>query len=82
MLDAGCKATQGMWYLLAAENNGPCPRVGHASMVLKHRYQNGGDEDETQDTKRGKQNRLILVGGATPAGPFNDVYLLTLRKFI
>jgi len=77
MLDAGCQASPGMWYLLAAAGDGPCPRVGHACLTstLIH---NENTEDEAQPTSQQKQQGLVIVGGATPAGPFGDFYILAL----
>ena len=80
MLDAGCQASPGMWYLLAAAGDGPCPRVGHACCLTSYSIQHENTEDEAQPTSQQKQQGLVIVGGATPAGPFGDFYILELCK--
>ena len=82
MLDAGCQASPGMWYLLAVSGDGPSPRVGHASCLASPCIQNENVEDEERPTSCEKQQGLIIVGGATPAGPFSDVYFLELCKYL
>ena len=84
MLDAGCQALPGMWYLLAAEGEGPCPRVGHACCVVATtQCQHEKDKDGTAGAEGNSQNKqqdIIILGGATPDGPFNDMYFLELCK--
>lgn len=81
MLDAGCRASPGMWYLLAVSGDGPSPRVGHACCLGTPCSKSENVEDEEQPTSWEKQYGLIIVGGATPAGPFSDVYILEICKY-
>lgn len=81
MLDAGSRASQGIWYLLSAENEGPCPRVGHASLVVNHRFKDVAQGSVAAGAaSQENQGSMVIVAGATPSGPFNDVYFLEISK--
>ena len=64
ILDAGQTPRPGVWYALSpeGESEAPCARVGTCASFLPG--ENGG--------------RVVLTCGATPEGPFSDMYQLTL----
>lgn len=64
ILDAGQAPRPGVWYALSpeGESEAPCARVGACASFLPG--ENGG--------------RVVLTCGATPEGPFSDMYQLTL----
>ena len=64
ILDAGQTPRPAVWYALSpeGESDAPCARVGACASFLPG--ENGG--------------RVVLTCGATPEGPFSDMYQLTL----
>ena len=80
MLDAGCQAVLGMWYLLAVEGDGPSARVGHANVSCQCPVSDSCEKGDGASADTVISN-LLIVGGATPSGPFNDVYNLELCTF-
>ena len=65
ILDAGQTPRPAVWYALSpeGESEAPCARVGACASFLPG--ENGG--------------RVVLTCGATPEGPFSDMYQLTLN---
>ena len=80
ILDFGSRASPGMWYLLATSGDGPCARVGHACCRATTSVDSENCEGNVQRMPQDKRNNLAIVAGATPAGPFSDVYFLELCK--
>ena len=77
-LDFDCIASPGVWYLMSTEGEGPSARVGHASLVCRCPLQ---QEQAGLDASSAIATRVVVVAGATPSGPFNDVYYLELCKY-
>lgn len=61
-----------LWYVLSPSGEGPSVRVGHTCTYL-----GGKSEDAHQSDKKLKGN-VLIVGGANPDGPFDEVYTLEL----
>ena len=78
-LDFDCIASPGVWYLMSTDGEGPSARVGHASLVCHcpPQQEQAGLVDSTSATT----TRVVVVAGATPSGPFNDVYYLELCEY-
>ncbi len=81
-LEPGDKAASGLWYLISPDGDGPCPRVGHACLVLgksiEDRPAAAGNRELKEPSPNGET--VVIVAGATPCGPFQDVYTLELCK--
>ena len=76
ILEPGQRPSKGVWYAVAPEggraasgsqDSGPCPRVGAGANFLQAGEVAG---------------RVLLSAGATPEGPYSDLYQLLLQKGI
>lgn len=68
ILDAGIRPKKNLWYAVAPEGSkGPTPRVGASANFIKVGKDVG---------------KVLLSAGATPDGPYEDVYQLSFRKGI
>ncbi|XP_002741551.1 uncharacterized protein LOC100373945 [Saccoglossus kowalevskii] len=67
ILEPGDTPTAGMWYVLSPKGEPPSMRVGHTITFIP------GKDD--------KQGKMLLVGGANPSGPFNDLHILNLEFY-
>ena len=76
ILEAGEPAKPNIWYALSPDGHGPCQRVGHACVVFPRESPEKSEVDGNKDLG----DTLIIIGGATPSGPFKDVYLLEMGK--
>ena len=75
ILDPGQIPSRGIWYALSPEGSqnecgdpcaaSPCPRVGAGANFL-------------QDGKN--RGTIFVSAGATPEGPYSDLYQLTLTR--
>lgn len=75
-LEPGDKAAAGMWYIISPEGVSPCERVGHACLTLNRSTEKKG-EGEPEQLELANET-VVVVAGATPSGPFEDVYYLKL----
>ncbi len=86
-LEPGDKASTGLWYLISPDGENPCPRVGHACLVQATK-KTKNEDDGPNTSNNGERHdgasflleNVVIVAGATPSGPFNDVYHLRLRR--
>ena len=79
-LEPGDKAAAGMWYIISPEGVSPCERVGHACLTLNRSTEKKG-EGEPEQLELANET-VVVVAGATPSGPFEDVYYLKLCEFV
>ena len=59
-----------LWYVLSPGGEGPSVRVGHTCT-----YQGWKSEGTQSENPEG---RVLIIGGANPDGPFDEVYILDL----
>lgn len=72
ILDAGIRPKKNLWYAVAPEGSeGPTPRVGASANFVKVGKDVGKDV-----------GKVLLSAGATPDGPYEDLYQLSFRKGI
>ena len=77
-LDFDCIASPGVWYLMSTDGEGPSARVGHASLVCRCPQQ---EQAGLVDASSPTTTRVAVVAGATPSGPFKDIYYLELCEY-
>lgn len=68
ILEPGQSPSRGIWYAIAPEGGqpvGPSPRVGANANFIQIGERVG---------------KVLLSAGATPEGPYSDLYQLTLKK--
>lgn len=61
-----------LWYVISPEGEAPSVRVGHTCTFLT-----GVQGSEESPSKCG---RVVVIGGANPDGPFDDVFVLDLGQ--
>jgi hypothetical protein len=59
-----------LWYVLSPSDEGPSVRVGHTCSYF-------GGKNDPNSRKKPKGN-VLIIGGANPDGPFDEVYVLEL----
>lgn len=62
-----------LWYVLSPSGEGPSVRVGHTCTYL-------GRKSEGTQSERKLKGNVLIIGGANPDGPFDEVYILELGK--
>ena len=66
ILGCGDVPQPGLWYVISSMGQYPTRRVGHTIT-----YVAGGD---------GKPDKLVIIGGANPSGPFAETHILYLGR--
>lgn len=61
-----------IWCVLSPSGDGPSERVGHTCLFF------GGKNDGDLHRDR---SQILIIGGANPDGPFNEVYSIDIGLF-
>ena len=72
IFDENTRINENIWYVISGSGDLPFMRVGHTIVHIKQ--QNLEDKSD--------KGELYLIGGANPAGCFDDVYKINLNSFV
>ncbi|XP_072026135.1 rab9 effector protein with kelch motifs-like [Amphiura filiformis] len=67
ILGRGDSPNPGLWYVISSYGQYPSMRVGHTITFVPGRD--------------GKPDKLVIIGGANPSGPFAETHILSLDKY-
>jgi N-acetylneuraminic acid mutarotase len=73
IFDENTRINENIWYVISGTGDLPFMRVGHTIVHIK---QQNNLEDKSD------KGELYLIGGANPAGCFDDVYKINLNSFV
>ena len=71
IFDENTKINENIWYVISGTGESPLMRVGHTITHIKQKLDDKADKGD-----------LYLIGGANPAGYFDDVFKFSLNNLI